>query len=117
MRFALFEPEHSAKYKKLFEQDRKRLFPNNRFPPDKRDRVAHAALDDICDYLPWYYQFGVLKDPLEKYQACVKFVTQTMYEHAALYGLFWQQEEDPHDPGKTVYFLMPSESPRVEEIE
>ncbi len=115
MRFALFEPDHSAKYKELFEQDRVKLFPSNSFPPNPRDKVAHQALDDICDYLPWYYQFGVLQEPLEKYQACVKFVTETMDRHAALYGLCWVQEEDPHDPGKQVYYL--SRTSKIEEVE
>ncbi len=121
MRFALFEPQHGGKYKELFEQDRKRLFPANVFPPDKRDKAAHQALDDICDYLPWYYEFGVLHSPLEKYQACVKFVTPTMERHAALYGLFWCEEEDPHSPGNLVFYLMPNalggETPRVEAMD
>jgi hypothetical protein len=121
MRFALFEPHNSGKYTMLFEQDRKRLFPGNTFPPDKRDRVAHQALDDICDYLPWYYEFGVLGGKLEPYQACVKFVTPTMERHAALYGLFWVEEKDPHDKGKPVFYLMRNEmggeTPRVEAID
>ncbi len=110
--FALNDPRNEKLYAELFDRDRLFLFPQNTFPPNPKDMVALACLDDILDYLPTYYQFTRFAK-LEPYQVCVFHVSDTMQRHASMYGFHWE----PFDADGTVnYYLSDSVSARVEEI-